>query len=573
MAEKVITLTNGDKVIVDEDRKRSTSFNLDDLYRYRLVDDSSAVVEGAGEYVPNVGDMIWSFGIGLLRVSRVDYTNYVADLVLWELPKTASEVGVEDVLLGVGPGYSSESWRCLIDTRVFPYRLDIDSKLHSYGTDCKEVIVFRGINTSETGTVISGMYQQGGEFIPGPIPLELVKETEGVTNIAEYAPVMGYTTTQLPDGEVVTVVTYNTDGAPTSYNKMLVMNTNITRHPEDPLRRITAIEIVSPWLSQTEPNTLEFPINGTVSQLVMRGKVTYSNGDTALFDLTDEAANGKCKVLGLKYWSPTITGARQEFHLCYSPDPDEEYAYLQGVTANGDVLISYSIVATPVDPAYSLKLYAFPVWKGATVGYQLDYWLYDLNRAIARHVPTGAVELSEASAAFDGHLYTTVQYIQVQVNLSAMDPSYGDHKHVQSLQIALLRDGSIRQSNWRVKFSGNQPNWYGDTLEAAVHAIGSGLSTVNIAQGLTSQTDWLNKLYYNLSPLYDPQTETQAPAPTHVLLTTKTRTYEIPVGQWSNDITFINDLGEGEVLFLRWIKRAANGDLQLAAGGLPVHMF
>ena len=125
MAETIIPLPDGGYVITDQTRELNLSFNIKNLYKYRLVDDGSDVVQGSGHYVPNVDDVSWSFELGWFRVSRVDYTSYVADLVSWEPPKDASDVGVEDVLLGVGPGYPSETWRLFIDTRVFPHRMAV----------------------------------------------------------------------------------------------------------------------------------------------------------------------------------------------------------------------------------------------------------------------------------------------------------------------------------------------------------------------------------------------------------------------------------------------------------------
>lgn len=570
MAEVIIPLPNGGTVITDEDRKKVSVFKLADLYAYRLVDDSSTVVQGKGNYVANVDDFVIVYDLGMFRASRVDYTSYVTDLTLWELPKTASEVGVADVLLGVGTGYTSETWRANLDIRTMPYRLDIDARLHLYSDLAKEIRVFKGLDITSTGEVISAYYNASKEYVGDAIPLTTVG-TDVVTNLNIKAPTAGYCTIKLDDGALVTVVVYSVTGSVLSIAKVLIHNTNVIRHPDDSVKRIKTIELISPYLSNTEPNQLSIAINATVATLALRGKVTYIDGSTSIQDVVDEDANGKFKLLGLKYWSPTISGRPAPVALSYTPSVDEEYSYSQGITASGSVIVQYTILGLPIDPSYSLKLYVFPTWVSTLLGYTLEYWLYDLNRQIARRVPKAAISLSDESAPFDGLNYTQVQTLKLGVQLNVVDVAYGSNTHVQIVQVALLRDGSIRASNWKVKFASNQASYYGTALEAVVRATINGLSTINVKNGAADLTSWLALVYGSLEALYDPQIETAAPVPTHFVVNTKTRVYEFPVSQWANDLTFINDANEGETIYLTFLRRTVSADLQLAVAGLPVH--
>lgn len=570
MAEIKSTLSNGDSIIQFDDR-RHLDFNIKDLYKYRFVDSSSAVIRGEGEYVPRDDDGVKDWTNGLFRVARVDPTTFVADLVLWTIPRNDNDVDDDDRLTGGGPGKQSESFRVYIDTRVTPHRLDINSRLHAYGEEAKNVIVFNGTNhNKDTGEIISAYYNANGDYQGPEIPLSLTW-TADTNNKAEWAPMMGYTMKQLPNGAPVTVVVYNHQGSPIDISTMLVHNTNIVRHPEDELERIQSIELISPYLSDVTPNTLMVPINVTVATLAMRAKVTYTSGRYAILDVVDEDANGKFKLLGLKHWSPTISGTPMELTLTYQPSPESEYGYLHEQTANGTIKEPYRIIGLPVDRARSLKLYAFPTWASDMVGYVLEFWMYDLTRQVSYRVPKSAVELSELSPPFDGLDFISTQHMQFGVRLGELDARYGDERHVQQMQISLLKPGGIRQTNWKVKFSGNQKAWFGDQLEAVVRAGSSGLSTINFANGEELLADWLKRVFYAADPLYDPQTEAWAPEPTHFIIATRSRTFEVPVSQWKNDITFINDLPEGATVYLKWIRRQASGELQLGATGLPIH--
>ena len=569
MADIEKVLNNGDTVIFPD--RRNGALNLDDLYKYRLVDDGPEIIRGKGKYVAKQDDIIWSFTIGWLRVVRVDESDYHVDLQIWKLPNNSGDVDNADELLGVGPGSTSEGYRVYIDTRVFPYRLDINSRLHTYSPTAKEVMVFVGTDTGSTGEVISAYYASDMTYIGPGIPVVPLPSPQPNNTIAR-APTSAYTSKKLKNGAPVTVVTYNQMGSPIDIARMLVHNTNIIRHPDDYVKRVKSVEVVSPYLSKTEPNVLEVPLNSTVASLALRGKVTYTTGESYFLDVVDELANGKLTMIGLAYWSPQIPGELMDLQLNLKLNELEEYSYLQGETANGTVQVPYFIKAMPVDPARTLKLFTFPVWKDSVTGYVLEHWLTDLARQIIRKAPKEAVSLVDGSGAFDGLDYTTNQRLRFGVDLGVVDPAYAGHKFAQLVQISLLRSGGqANNTNWKLKFSGNQSEWYGEQLQASVRATTGGLSTVNVKNGMGSQADWLKKMYWATSPLYDPQTESKAPEPTHFILTTKTRTFEVPVTQWAMDISIVSDLKEGETMYVKWIKRTYDSVLMLGVSGLPVH--
>lgn len=572
MAEVTIPLGNGDSVIINKDRRR-LQFDLQDLYKYSLLDSDNVVVKTEfGKWVPNENDLVHDFEMAQwFRVSRVDYTTYVAELAVWETKDEGPTLAELDVLLGTGPGYASETWRCYLDTRVFPHLLQLDNQLHIRGSESHEIRVFKGVNVSASGEVISAYYVNN-EYVNDAIPLEVYATTK-LDNVAEKVPKMGYTSRKLNDSEVVTAVTYNIHGTPIDYNKLLIHNTNLTRRPDEAQKRVQGIKLISSRLSSSEPNVIEMPVNITAASLAMRGQVTYTDGSIAIMDVVDEEANGKFKLDGLKYWSPSVGGREQEVTLTYELSQNEEYSYLQGQTANGRVTEPYLIRGIESDPAYSLKLYAFPTWKDDVNGYLLDYWLYDATRQTALRVPRNAVELHPDSSPFNGIDFVTIQTMKVGVKMGLIDPSYGDYVHVQQFQVSLLRSGGQQQTNWRMKFSGNQPDWYGTNLQARVTNAGGGLSNIEMANGFTKLEDWLGAVYTPINPLYDNANEPGAPTPTHVIITTNTRTFELPISQWATPTVFVNDVIEGGTIYLKWVKRMINGDLQLGVSGLTVHKY
>jgi hypothetical protein len=66
--------------------------------------------------------------------------------------------------------------------------------------------------------------------------------------------------------------------------------------------------------------------------------------------------------------------------------------------------------------------------------------------------------------------------------------------------------------------------------------------------------------------------ETTPPVPTHVILKFSGFEYEISVNQWNSTLTLPNDLQQGELLHLAFIKRDGMVDSHLAMAALPVHI-
>lgn len=201
----------------------------------------------------------------------------------------------------------------------------------------------------------------------------------------------------------------------------------------------------------------------------------------------------------------------------------------------------------------------------------MEYYLYNLNRDLVVPV-TPWVQLAAGSPAFEPTLYATAQNYTVTLNLHDINPMYESYNHVQPFTVALNNQGSsLTVPNWTVGYIPNQNPRYGTDSVAEMHLVSGSTWEVNIDCGQPSKEAWIQKLYYAVHPLFDPSTELQAPAPTHVELVFANFSTEITVEQWNATLTLPNDLAQGQVLGLRWIRRTVGGDLQLAFSALPVH--
>ena len=527
--------------------------------------------QGKGNWVPNPDDLIIDYNSGWYRCFGTDYSTGLSDLRPWSMPGGNGGSNDGNYLEAGGPGGASEAWRLYLDTRKFPYPVAVDAALWIPGEENVHYMLFRGSEISEArGEVIGALYDQNDQYLTNKLPLQLVA-TDKLDNKAIKSPTPAYTNVRMDDGDVVTIVAFNVHGTMTYRRKLLVENTSLTRRGDDSMLYVRSISIKSDWMSQSEKNVLEVPINVDMRTVIMTGVVEYSNGDKIEYPLSMEGQT-RFSLFGLMEYVPTIEGQSAPLQLNYLLQ-DNEFATSHPITENGSIVESYRIRTRPVDKAFSVKLFAYPVWRDAISGYELEFWLYNLDRRDFHRLSKSMVELYDESRAFDGQDFLSNQRIAFSVLLSGVDARYPNYRHVQTMDISLRQVGTIRGTNWLVNYAPGESDPYGAQIEAAMTFVNSNQWYVDVRNGAGGWEDWLNKLYYPVQPLRDTRAEARPPVPTHFILHTKRRQYEFEKEQWNVQLPIVNDLAEGENLYIEWIKRTSTTDLRLGVTGLPVHVI
>jgi hypothetical protein len=530
-----------------------------------------------GQYVPNPDDSVRDWTQGILRVISVDYTTGVSILRKWSEPRDPEQVTDQDILLGAGPGYQSESFRLFLDQSVVPHTLSFDKRQRFHGSTVSSVKVFLGTDISENGDVISQFYDSAGNLLGENIPVELAAVlpaygNDGVvvtpmTNVAVKVPMVGHTNRALPDGEVVTVVAYDDAGGPSSQAKVLIKNSAFIRQTDTSRRYVVNIAVESPFLLSSDPHVIEYPVNMPVDGLNLIGVVTYSDGQT----LRMPVDGTKFTMAGLRNYVATIQGQEVPLMLTYRLSPHE--SSYDVLAPNGVLPVAYQARTRATDGAYSVKLFAYPTWGGSLVGYRLEYYLYNLDRQQVYRV-TNLVTQATNSAPFDPTLYGVLQRINVGVDMSEVDPLFADWRHTQMFEITLIRPGNLNVGdNWTVGFDAGQDPPYGIGLKANNTFINVNNSVMDISCGCETLTEWLNKVYYPTKPLFDQRSELGPLTPNFFVLQSGNSRVELPISQWSADITVTQNTDEGKLVFIEFIRRTANNDLQLAVAGLITHQI
>jgi hypothetical protein len=526
---------------------------------------------GTNMYVPNVNDYVVDYTTNQwYKVTAVDQTTLIATLA----PLATAAVGAfdsSDLLMGVGPGTQSDTYRAYLDQSVMPYRMAVDVRLQVAGTQASYAKVFRGAILGTTGQVVSAFYDQSGNLLGENVPLELVA-TSVVDNVNISIKILKpfYTKVAMADGEIITVVIYAADGTVLSKRQLLVENTAYIRTTDASEKYITGIGMTSPFISSGDPNTLLYPINVPKEGLNLMGQVRYSDGTTASLPVDGT----KFALMGLDNYVATIVGQKFPLVLKYNLSSNE---IVYGATANTDgsggaafITESYKATTENMDGAYTVKLFAVPQFIDAVNGWRLDWYLFNLDRNTAMLV-TPYVKFANNSPAFLPKGYGVNQQIQVQITLSDVNPSFKNVQFTQTLGIILMRDGTDKTgTNWTLSYDPGQSPAYGVNTHAVTTFVNQNLMQVKIDNGAADLETWLDLVYYPAKPLTDPTAETTPPEPNMFSFVFPTGDVEFPISQWNSQLALSTVVANGGTLIVKFFYRTAENDLELALAPMPV---
>lgn len=527
-------------------------WNIDEIFRG----------PNTGRFVPNVNDMVLDWNKGFYRVTTVNEVTGLSTMVEWT-PPNSTGFDNDGTLIGIDIAAQAESYRVYLDDSVTPHTLAVDSRLHIYGSSASHVKLFKGVDITDAGSVISAMYDQNLNFIGENIPLELVAMPDQ-HNLAVKSPVVGYTLKKLQDGEIVTCVVYDDAGYVISYSLLIVKNTSFIRTSEAGRKYVMSIRLESPFLNSLDERLLEFPTNMPVDDVPVTGVVTYSDGS----EVRLPGQGGRFRLYGMDHFVSTIVGQKVPLVLTYFLGEDE-FVYGASPGANRHMSVEYWGTTTEFEKSYTLKLYAFPRWIDDIRGYALDYYLYSLDRCLVYKV-TDQVTISNTSPAFRPMDYGVTQRLIFSVDMDKVDPKYPKYRHVQTMEITLLNPGLSNDDRWTIAFSPGQNPPYGKGIKALIRNINVDHAEVLLDNGFNSQEEWLRHVFFATEPLHNYNTEVEAPLPNVFIIETKTRQYEFPIHEWNKPLTIVNDLQQGENIIVRFINRRYENDLQLTVAGLSV---
>ena len=519
-------------------------------------------------YIPKVNDWVidpdtaerWS-------VVSIDPSTLKPELrVVKDAP--VDEFSEDDLLLGMGPGTQSDTYRIYVNDKVNPHTLTVDGRLKVNGKSAASCIIFRGSLIDGSAHVVSKVYDQAQNLVGQAIPLELVKMAEGL-NRAVYCVPPAHCTEKMPDGEVVTAVLYSDTGIVLHKRQLLVENTAFIRTSDSATKYVTSIGIESPWVTPADPFTLRMPLNVPLDSGNFIGVVNFSDGSTKRLPVDGT----KFRFDGLRPWISGLIGQKQRLVLQYMLSPDE--MTVEGVVnQQGFVAQEFAAITTKAEGSYTVKLFAYPEWIDSVNGYKLRWWLLNLDRDM-RYDVTPYVRIQPNSAAFNPKAYGINQRLAVTVNLQDVNGSFKNWNYPQLIDVALMAMGTERDTTrWQIGFQVGQNPPYGVDLRAVTSFINQNLMRVKIDQGEASLEDWLQRIYYRTLPVTDPAKESIPPAPNYFRIISGAWESEyFPISQWSEELVINRAIADSGTLYVQFIKRTPETDLVLSIAGLPVQQI
>lgn len=510
--------------------------------------------DGLNKYVPKVGDYVANRSLRkTFEVTALDQFTLIPTLIDTE---GNTGLGLVDTV--------SNNYVAYIDTRVVPFVFTLDARWLIPGSMTSYCKVFKGTNATNTGKVLSFLYDQSGNFLTNNIPLETAS-IDNHTNIATKVVQQCHTNEALQDDEIVTAVIYDAQGHVMKKDYFRVENTGFIRSVSAGVKYVSHISLKSPFLSSSDQHRLDYPLNVPLQAFNMTGVVNYSDGST--LELTVD--NTRFRMLGLERFVATAPGQEIPLVLSYTLDNDE-IAY-GNVSIDGKTISqAYSLVAAPQNGAYSVKLFGYPSWVDNILGYTMKWFLMDLNRDILFEV-TPFVYYNNNGDPYNPTLYNQIQNISVRINLRDISNAFASYIHTQTATVVLKNPGTVTTgTQWLVAADPNQDPMYGNNLFASVQMINQNLWKVKVDAGIANQVSWLEQLYTYTRPVLDRKKEISPPAPTHFVVFHGNNRFEFPVAQWSAELTITDTLPLAGTLFVEFIRRTATGDLRLAVAGLPI---
>ncbi len=525
---------------------------------------------GTGRYIPNVGtlvdDVMEDGVIPTQRVIAVDIVTGASTLRPWGNIPTGL-VDDDDLLTGIGSITESSTFVLCVDKSVTPYTCLVDGRLIYPNPEVAYVKVVRGAVLVNNPNIVSLYYDDQGNLLGNDIPTRpvLLNDANAPTGVstAKYIPTF-HTLLELEDNDIVTVIGYSASGHVATKRQLRVENTGFLAPRNNSVKTVTHVSLKSPFMSETDSNLIELPVNVPLQGLYLRGVVHYSDGSTREY-----AVDGtKFTILGMRDYVATAENIQVPLVLRYTLSANE-ISYNAAVGEERYCRRRYRILTKAAIGAYNVKLYGYPEWIDAVQGYGLRFYLYNSDRNLKYDV-TQLVEFAQNSEPFRPTQYGIAQNLSVAVNLGQVSPSYVNYRFNTTIQLVLWRQGTEKQTNWTIYFSPGQNPPFGEDNHAKLKYINSNYYLINLDSDCESVEQWVDKLYTRTLPIFDSLKEIEPPKPTHFRIKVGNNTLEYPIAEWNKTQQVLAGLTYWKTVYIQWIRKTPDSELELGITGLPL---
>lgn len=512
--------------------------------------------EGKGKFIPKVNDYVVEPESGnMFKVADLSLVTFIPELVPVELRK---EVTIDEII-----SVSAGAHRIYFDRSITPYTLAVDGLLRVHGTSASFARIYQG-NFIDPTRIISRRYNNSGEFIGHDVPLEMVAFNTHDNYAIKSIPTCN-TDQELPDGEVCTVVIFDSNGKVLSRTTCLLEETTYVAQAYAEQKYITQIFIKSAFIADTMASDITYPVNLPTQSFNPIGVVQYNDGSQIEYPVD----GGKFALFGMDQFVSTIIGHRVPLVLKYRLDSNE--AGLATVQSdNYYITRPYSLIVSSPNTSYNAKLYVYPEWVDGINGYKLTAFLTNLDRNIMFDV-SEKIALAPNSPSFNPKGYGLTQRLMFSIDLANVSGVFNHFQHIQTVDV-ILRAPAEDQSALNIWESASQvPSpgaYYGTALRATTDPATR--KKVSIHNNIGTADEFIDKLYKPTNALFNPTTETQPLRPTHIEVTYQDESVVIPVTDYASPVQFLQEIPYLRNVRLVFMRQSTQGFLKLSVAALTV---
>jgi hypothetical protein len=534
-------------------------WNYDEIY----IGPGSSVTQ---VYGVKVNDLVLIWDEGIYKVTAIDNggpsPTMIPTLEIWDPTENTTNDNA-GLITGISTYQPSVINRAFLEVNVGQDYITIDARFKSYGdaTKCK---LFLGTDTTAATGIIISMK------IPGVATdaLDMVSIDPGTPAIRRppTIPVVN----GLEDGSIVTLVTYSAAGRIMSETPFLVKETSAYAPLANAMKIIEDIRIISPWLDLMDSDLLVLPANIGLELDGATARIYYTDGSTA-----DIAIDGvKCKLLGIDNFSSNFTNTTGHVTLTYYLDNDE---FMINGGNNRQISHIYRIETSVDNLNDHYKIYLGIRYNKDTGIFGINAWLSDFNYSPMiplepAHFTVTDLNNNPINLSRSANLLIAAQNVVIRVHMHLVFPElYSNYTFSQIVNLD-LNDISIASPTWIIDYEPSNPS---NTKLSGIYKFlsseVSGWEELDMRIGSADLNQWLERLYYPISPLENPS----VPVPTHFRIVYKNGVTDyvspdLPVSSWN---TLYNDdimWATSSTLEIIWLKEIIGNPVKLELGVTPV---
>lgn len=524
--------------LIRHDNEANRAWNIDETY---LGPNSSPTQI----HIVNVNDIIYNFAVGLYRVTFVD-EDFIPTLEPWIPPNIREETINDTLWANLTANRISIGNRVMVNTSDSPYVVNFNGQYIIYNRDAVSAKLFRGTNTTNTGVVISRVYDGTGTLVSDSIPLQNVYPD----NDAIKRPSTTNIDVELNAGEVVTLVHYSVTGAPIWAEQFIVTLSNAIRPQTTATRYLTDISIVSDLIDETDPLVIRNELYTTLSTILMKCRLHYTDGSYVDIDFD----GSKAVLYNLDNFNSSAAGPSTSVTAAYYPSSTEPAINLAGNSSIPMLFKTYQLVNHTENADFALKLYVVPRYRSVVEGYDLSFYLgnmaYDDIVDVTAHVDYALIN----NNAFNGAAYGSTSVVQAVLRLDDVIPGlYPDHVHVQRFSLTLNAPTLGDSDGWVIDYTNDSVEMYGQGIVAWYNPA---YRNLNIKSGQIRLSDWLDVMYRRSKPIFDEELLSSAPEPTHFEIAYGGITTRYTVSDWNSLISVPSQITAVNFssMVLTWIR-------------------